>query len=725
MNKIAAAISRLTGSYSGSIYLVAIITAAWPSILMGYFFFKNVLSWEQPDALYHLLLIALALAAGAISFVGCVFGLFTRLKIPAWLPGLRELDAMVSGDKVLSREEYFARRFPRPFHPRKTKSFEIKPVEDYTAEEKEIIYQRALTKALFSIIRYPRLIALLALVFAFLLVGIPLIYAEYVVNDGFGHIGIIIPALVIILTLLGIFMVILLDLLTGPLRSTLRRRLKVHRNVATFSLRFKFTLQILIIVLSLCALFIVMIHGHGSTRSTIFFILILSAISIYLTTLYIKSILRNLREITGAVRDLGEGGSGELFMSGLDRELTELGNNFNRTATEVVDYRRNLEKRVAEKTRELAEANANLIDKDKLIQLELDLAADIQEGLYPRRKSWRSLRFSYFYRPMVKVSGDYFDMIPLSGNRLAVFMADVSGHGVPAALITTMAKLSLVSHSQTRESTSEILYHLNRDLVEHVKTQDYMTAFLLIVDSRYHFTYTNAAHQKILYQRRSGRIEELDTDGAILGALEEIHQGFFEEKKGVLENGERIILYTDGILEARNPLGEEFGLDRLKDFITQHHGETTEILKQKFEEYFYDFVGAADFNDDLTFLVLELTVDGELAPGEKPSRIGLKSGLLLARQHLEKREISEGVHILLKLLDLYPGDPQVLHPLARVKAENGFEDEARDLLVTLDRPVDKIRNQDLAAKIRRLAARLNLEADTLGQGEPEGGSGGA
>jgi len=232
------------------------------------------------------------------------------------------------------------------------------------------------------------------------------------------------------------------------------------------------------------------------------------------------------------------------------------------------------------------------------------MASHIQQGLLPKIYRWKDLEFGYFYKPMLKVSGDYFDIILLPENRCGVLMADVSGHGIPACLITSMGKLSFVTNSLKSHSPSTILDHVNLDLNRHVKTQDYMTAFFIIFDENYNFQYTNASHQMAIHVTSDGEITELDTDGFFLGVDLDMDIIEYETKKSILKENESLVLYTDGIIDMRNKSGEIFGKERIQKFVKNNYKLGAKTHANEFENYFYGFIDKDNIIDDTTFLVI-------------------------------------------------------------------------------------------------------------------------
>ncbi len=238
-------------------------------------------------------------------------------------------------------------------------------------------------------------------------------------------------------------------------------------------------------------------------------------------------------------------------MLSLDKEFSAIEFGFVEMAREIREYRKNIEMKVEQRTAELQGALADLKERDDLIQKQLDIASTIQRGILPGRiDDWNELKFSIRYIAMEKIGGDFYDVYQLRGNKLGLLMADVSGHGIPAALVTTMAKISFSNACNKHDSPRRIFQEVNQNIIDHVKTQDYLTCFFLAIDEDYTITYANASHQKAILLRAGVESTELlDTNGLFIGAIEEARDTY-EEKTSKMKYGDRLIMYTDGIPEA-------------------------------------------------------------------------------------------------------------------------------------------------------------------------------
>lgn len=200
------------------------------------------------------------------------------------------------------------------------------------------------------------------------------------------------------------------------------------------------------------------------------------------------------------------------------------------------------------------------------------------------------------------IGGDCFDYIPLDGGRLGIALADVSGDGVPAALVMAAFRALLRTQAKGGTAPAAACGRVNALLPDFTGEADFVTAVYGILDPRDGtFTYTNCGHHPLLCLRAGGRIEAHKTGGPALSVYEE---AWYETGRIALAPGDVMVLYTDGLVEIADAAGELFGLERLADALRQRQaGSAPEILAGLIAAA-QAFRQAEAFADDVTALVV-------------------------------------------------------------------------------------------------------------------------
>ena len=262
-----------------------------------------------------------------------------------------------------------------------------------------------------------------------------------------------------------------------------------------------------------------------------------------------------------------------------------------------------VEQQLEEEKANLDKLYKELAARDEIMRFELSLAADIQSGILPGLSDWNELSWHWTYKPLETVSGDFIDVIS-DEDCCYVLLSDVSGHGVPAALITMLAKQLFSDKSIAASNPAEVFRSVNEALSERVKTQDYMTAFLLKIDKNYNLTYCNAGHHQAILISTEGEVTFLDTDGIPLGVMR-LEESPYADKQTQLNEGDRIYLYTDGLTEQENRSSEQFGKDRLVDTLLQNREKNLEEIHKAVFTAIDIFRENNKFGDDLTLFSIE------------------------------------------------------------------------------------------------------------------------
>jgi sigma-B regulation protein RsbU (phosphoserine phosphatase) len=245
-------------------------------------------------------------------------------------------------------------------------------------------------------------------------------------------------------------------------------------------------------------------------------------------------------------------------------------------------------------------------NEEQLLTLnkELEIARGIQAGLLPEKSfSVAGLAAASRYIPATSVAGDFYDFLPKDGG-LGVLIADVSGHGVPAALSASMVKVAISAQRDWADDPARVLSGLNSILCGNLQGQFVTAGYLYLNPRRGALTYAGAGHPPVLAWRgREKRVESMEENGLMLGIFPE---GAYKSMTAALEPGDRFVLYTDGIAEAPSLSGEEFGMDRFKSFLAEHAGSSAQELCDALIKHVTAWSGSTrEQHDDLTLIVVD------------------------------------------------------------------------------------------------------------------------
>ncbi len=241
------------------------------------------------------------------------------------------------------------------------------------------------------------------------------------------------------------------------------------------------------------------------------------------------------------------------------------------------------------------------------IEQELKIATSIQEGLLPQSSpDIKGLKVVGKVIPAKEIGGDYFDfIIPDRPNEFYIAIGDVSGKGIPAGLIMAMAKSVLQQLIYTYTSTYNILTKLNRIIELNTDTMQFMTFLLLKWESKNErLYYTGAGHEHLIISRdESDDLEIIKTGGLALGITDEI-KDFVIEKELHLDINDTLILYTDGVTEARDPDGYLLRLERLCELIKECYNPIPQIMIENILKQLKEYMGEAAQYDDITLVII-------------------------------------------------------------------------------------------------------------------------
>ena len=245
-------------------------------------------------------------------------------------------------------------------------------------------------------------------------------------------------------------------------------------------------------------------------------------------------------------------------------------------------------------------------DRSRLVSLhtEMEQARRIQLSILPAESPANShYLVAANYSPMTSVAGDLYDFLPLADDRLGLFIADVAGHGLPAALVASMLKTAVNLEARSTISPAKLLGELNRLFCQQTHGQ-FVTAALAVLEPRAQtLTYSAAGHPPLLIWGNNGDgVRELEQNGLPLGILSAAE---YADVTVPFKPGTRIALYTDGIVESENSRAEEFGRERLSAVLRSNHGDAHELIRRAMDAVETWRGRENEQADDLTLLVAE------------------------------------------------------------------------------------------------------------------------
>ncbi len=240
------------------------------------------------------------------------------------------------------------------------------------------------------------------------------------------------------------------------------------------------------------------------------------------------------------------------------------------------------------------------LEKVRLEQ-ELKMAAAVQSSLLSRTP-----RVGSFYEalgdsaPCRTIGGDFFEFMELPSGRLAMVVGDVAGKGPPAALLAAMLQGMLAVEAQAESSPAAVMTRLNRALLARGLGAQYATLLYGILSPDGRFRYSNAGHNPPVVLSH-GNVQRLTVGGPVVGALKE---ATYEEETLQLRDQDTVVMFTDGVTEARNSRDEEFGEDRLIACLTQSRNLSAPDVVQSVLRSVREFCGEAPQADDITLTVM-------------------------------------------------------------------------------------------------------------------------
>jgi serine phosphatase RsbU (regulator of sigma subunit) len=271
---------------------------------------------------------------------------------------------------------------------------------------------------------------------------------------------------------------------------------------------------------------------------------------------------------------------------------------------EMKDCNKVLEETVRELEASREVIRVKTLEEKKKSEQELALAQETQESLLPRcLPQFENFRIHAFNKPTRYVGGDFYDFLQLSSGEWMGVLADVSGKGMPAALLSSMVLGALSIEFRSRNDPREVLQRVNQLLCEKSLPFQFVTLFLFLLNPDGRGQFISAGHNAAyLFRAGTGKIEELLPDAHFLGMFD---FACYESRPLRLDQGDILVVYSDGLTDAENPREEMFGEKRLLELIRQSGPLGSPAVEQNILKAIEDFTQGMPQTDDITLVVVE------------------------------------------------------------------------------------------------------------------------
>ncbi len=275
-----------------------------------------------------------------------------------------------------------------------------------------------------------------------------------------------------------------------------------------------------------------------------------------------------------------------------------------------------------EVTRNLHKFTGKIQEGDRMAT-ELDVASRIQRDILPKEApKVPGILISAKTRPAAEVGGDSFDFLT-TGETTYLYIGDATGHGVPAGIVMTIVNTLVYVYAEVSASLLELMVSVNRHLKKRIKKTLFMSMVMLKWDhAKRIMSFVGAGHEYILiHHAKTGQCEAIASGGIALGMVED-NSKILKEIVLPFEQGDMIILYTDGIVECRNMAGELYGLDQLKIVVAKYCSQySPEVSIQKIASELGTYMNGHQQDDDMTLMIIQNTGDQKI----EPSALSLKT----------------------------------------------------------------------------------------------------
>ncbi|MGO1370988.1 MAG: SpoIIE family protein phosphatase [Senegalia sp. (in: firmicutes)] len=244
---------------------------------------------------------------------------------------------------------------------------------------------------------------------------------------------------------------------------------------------------------------------------------------------------------------------------------------------------------------------SQLIERNGKMNKDIKYSTALQKKILPSKGSYGPVSIDYIYHPAEVLSGDMFDIVNINERYTCVYISDVVGHGVSASILTMFVRQTMRAIMENTIEPSKVLKELHKSFLDlNIDDDKYFTIIYGVLDNKEKtFTYANAGHNSFPLLIKKDKIKVLENSGfPICYLFDQINH---KEKKINIEKDDKLLLYTDGIIELRNKSGEEFGIERLQNSIKGKKGNLIKHILDAMDDFHYD-----EPQDDIALLKIRM-----------------------------------------------------------------------------------------------------------------------
>lgn len=242
-----------------------------------------------------------------------------------------------------------------------------------------------------------------------------------------------------------------------------------------------------------------------------------------------------------------------------------------------------------------------IMKRNEKMSKDLAFARKIQKKILPKKGRYGKVEMEYLYRPCEMLSGDMFDIFKIDEKRIGFYVSDVVGHGVTASIMTMFVKQTMASIVSEYTSPAEAMSNLHKNFLDlNLDVESYFTIFYGIINTEDKtLKFVNGGHNSVPFHLKKDKIDYLEGTGYPITSL--FNEIEYSNSEVELSVGDELILYTDGIIEAKNREGDVYGFERLAEVIEERNEDPIHVIKNSVDDFIY-----YELEDDFTILRLKL-----------------------------------------------------------------------------------------------------------------------